>query len=160
MGQMTDPATAMASFQDALNQGGLRMEQGRLDPDLHFYMDTDLGVPRFVYVRLDGRTVTAYACFIPCQPVEGSPCFQVGYAVPPAYRGQGLATHVVRGGIAELRNGFTGHPPFWVEAVVGTDNLASQKVAEKAITTATQPITDQVSGLSALQYLAQFQTGK
>ncbi|HSD16074.1 MAG TPA: GNAT family N-acetyltransferase [Thermomonas sp.] len=156
---MTDPSNALASLQAAFEQGGLSFAEGRVDPNLRFYLDTDLGVPRFVYCQLDGRVVSAYACFVPVDQLEGLPCFQVGYAVPEPYRGQGRATNVVNAGIVELRNGFSGYPPFWVEAVVGLDNLASQKVAAKILTTDCNPITDQVSGLPALQYLRQFATG-
>lgn len=113
-----------------------------------------------MYSRLDGRVVSAYACFIPADRLEGAPCFQVGYAVPEAYRGQGRATDVVSAGIAELRNGFTGQPPLWVEAVVGLDNPASQKVAAKVLTPDCKPITDQVSGLPAPQYLRLLATGR
>ena len=40
---------------------------------------------------------------------------------------------MVRAVSAELRDALSDHPPFWVEAAVGTDNLASQKEAKKTI---------------------------
>lgn len=160
MAAMTDPSNAMASFQQALDQGALDMEIGRVDPAVRFYFDQGHGVPRFTYVKLDGGRVSAFASFVPADPIEGQPCFQCGYAVPEAYRGQGKATDILSAGIAELRNGFAGNPPFWVEAVVGLDNVASQRVAEKVLEAPRKQITDQVSGQPALQFQRRFYTGR
>ncbi|MCD9096693.1 GNAT family N-acetyltransferase [Luteimonas fraxinea] len=160
MPSLTDPTPAMQSFQDVLRQG-LPVERGRVDPNVGFYMDTDPrhAHSRFVYVYRDGLTVKAYACFVPYERQEGSPVFAVGYAVPDAYRGHGLAKAVFAAGIAELRNGFSGHPPFFVEAIIDTSNVASQHVAAAVLQISPQSITDQVSGLPALQYLRKFETG-
>lgn len=159
MAQMTDPALAMESFQEALQQGYIRLERGRLDRDLHMYSDTEIGVRRFVYVRLDGQAVSSYVCFARCADLEGTICLAVGYAVPETYRNQGRAAEVLRAGIAELQSGFAGHPPFYVEAIVGMDNLASQHVAAKILAAEPKAVTDQVSGLPALQYLRRVDTG-
>jgi RimJ/RimL family protein N-acetyltransferase len=160
MAEMTDPSNALASFQQALEQGALDMHFGRVDPTVRFYFDLDGGVPRFTYVKIDGGKVAAFATFVPADPIEGQLCFQCGYAVPEAYRGQGKATDILSAGIAELRNGFAGDPPFWVEAVVGLDNLASQRVAEKVLEASRNQITDQVSGQPALQFQRRFDTGR
>jgi hypothetical protein len=64
--------------------------------------------------------VKAYACFVSYERQAGSPVFAVGYAVPQAYRGQGFAKAIFAAGIAELRNGFAGQPPFFVEAIIDT----------------------------------------
>lgn len=160
MAAMTDSSTAMASFQQALDQGALHMAIGRVDPGVQCYFDQEHGVPRFTYVNLDGGTVSAFASFVPADPIEGQPCFQCGYTVPEAYRGLGKATDILSAGIAELRNGFAGNPPFWVEAVVSLDNLASQRVAAKVLEASRNQITDQVSGTPALQFQRRFETGR
>lgn len=160
MGTMTDPSVAMMSFQEELLAGRLSLERGRLDNDLHFMADAVPGVPRFTYVRLEGNRVIAFATFVMTEPYKGSPCMQLGYAVPEEERGRGLATDLVGAAIAELRNGFAGHPPFAVEAVVGVENFASQKVASRTLTEQRREIIDGVSGKPAYQYIQKFKTGR
>jgi hypothetical protein len=62
---------------------------------------------------------------------------------------------MLRDAILEMREGFgrAGHGGFWIEAVVGVDNPASQRVAAAVLTSSPEPITDDVSGLPALHYL-------
>lgn len=93
-----------------------------------WHFDRPNDEPRFTYVHVEGQTVTALANFTPNGSMDGSPCWAVGYAVPEALRGQGRGRDIVQAGIAELRSGFKGHPPFYVEAVIGIDNIASQRV--------------------------------
>lgn len=160
MPAITDPMPAMESFQDALRCGLLQMERGRVDPTIGFCLDKELARLRFVYVRLNGLTVEAYACFVPCDPYEGSPVFNVGYAVPQAYRGRGLAKALFAAGIAELSNGFVGRPPFFVEAIIDPANVASLGVAAAVLGVEPKEVTDQVAGQPALQYLRKFETGR
>jgi RimJ/RimL family protein N-acetyltransferase len=89
-----------------------------------------------------------------CDPIEGTPCFQIGYAVPEAYRRQGRAKTVVGMAVEELQRGFSGRgPALYVEAVVGVDNAPSRRVAEQMLSATPDTITDEVSGLPALHYL-------
>jgi hypothetical protein len=155
MAAMTDPSEAMKSFQHALAAGQISLQKGELDQSLYVHVDQPNGLARFTYVRLSGPTVVAFVEFVIVDPVDGLPCFHIGYAVPEAYRGQGKAKSVVGAGIAELKNGLSrAHPgaTFYVEAVVGTDNKASKRVAESTISTMPDAITDNVSGLPALHY--------
>jgi hypothetical protein len=48
------------------------------------------------------------------------------------------------------RNGI---PEFYVEAVVGADNVASRKIAEQVISDEPEAITEGQSGLPALKYV-------
>ena len=80
--RMTDPSNAMQSFQQALLRGGIQLRRGVLDPDLYVYVDKPNGQPRFTYVRLNRKTVTAFVEFAWCEPIEGTPCLAIGYAVP------------------------------------------------------------------------------
>lgn len=93
--------------------------------------------------------------FIPCDPVEGEPCFNVGWAVAEAYRGQGRAHGVVSAAIKEMRNGFNraGMKAFWIEAIVGEDNIASQRLAEQLLSGPVKKATDGYSGDPIVQYL-------
>lgn len=152
---MTDPSDALASFQQALLNGQMRLQRGALDPDLFLHFDRPDGVTaRLTYVRLDRQTVTALAMFAMVDPMDGLPCYQVGYAVPEAYRGEGRAKSVVEAAIAELRHGLLRNniSTFYVEAIVGTDNEASKRVAVTTISATPVAVTDEVSGLPALHY--------
>lgn len=152
---MIDPTDGMVSFQQALLDGEIDVEPGSVDPTVAVYMDRPEGQMRLTYVRLSpSKTVEAMAIFTPVEPIEGLPTFQVGYAVPPEYRGKGFAKAIVEAGIAELRKGLgrNGMKTFWVEAVTSTDNFASQRVAKAVLSEFGKPTTDMHSGTAALQY--------
>jgi hypothetical protein len=106
--------------------------------------------------------VTAFVEFAPCEPIEGTPCFAIGYAVPEAYRNQGRAKDAIRAAISEMQNGFSRMmPAFYIEAIVGGDNKPSQRVAEQIISSNTpRPVTDKLSGLPAFQYLQKIEAAK
>ena len=44
-------------------------------------------------------------------------------------------------------------PVFYVEAIVGADNKASQRVAERTLSNKPVAVTDHISGLPAFRYL-------
>jgi hypothetical protein len=152
---MTDPSNALQSLQEALLRGAIKLERGVLDRDLYTHFDTPNGGFRATYVRLQGRTATAFVEFVPCDPIDGKRCFNIGYAVPEAYRNQGRAKGVVRAAIDEMRHDWVqyGHSVFYVEAIVGADNKPPQRVAEQVISDTPVAVTDQVSGLPAFRYV-------
>jgi len=115
-------------------------------------MDSVYRKPRFTYVNLDGKTVTAMAIFVEGQKMEGHHVFDIGYAVPEPYREQGRATNIVKTAVSELEHGLpkTGILEFFVQAVVSTNNGASQQVAKNTISENPKVITDSVSDLPAL----------
>ncbi|HXO04858.1 MAG TPA: GNAT family N-acetyltransferase [Candidatus Sulfotelmatobacter sp.] len=152
---MTDPSTALQSFQQELIRGGIQLRPGALDKNLYLYVDNPKGETRFTYVKLKGRrTVTAFVEFATCEPIEGKPCFAIGYAIPEVYRKQGRAKEAVSAAISEMRHGFGRiGMVFYVEAIVGADNKASQHIAEQLISDKPEAITDHISGLPAFRYL-------
>lgn len=156
MPSMTDPTAALVSFQEALSAGGLRLERGRVDPTVHLHVDQAQGKPRFTYVHLDGKTVTAFVSFVRNGTFEGHPNLAAGYAVPEPYRNQGKAKAILAAGIAEMQNGFRGHAPFYVEAVVSERNTPSIKVAKAVLGGEPESIEDSISGEPALRYSKQF----
>ena len=161
MTKMTDPAEALKSFQTELMRGGLQLQRGAVDKDIYLYVDNPNGVMRLTYVKLENRMVTALVMFaLGDHPVEGKPCFNIGYAVPEAYRNQGRAKEVIATAIAEMLHGFGKHgdATFYVEAVVGTDNKPSQRVAEQTIAAAPVAIIDPVSGLPAAHYIRKIES--
>lgn len=152
---MTDPSHALESFQQALLHGEIQLQPGVLDRDIYVYVDQPKGGSRLTYVRLEGTTVTAFVEFAPCEPIEGTPCFSIGYAVPEAYRNQGRAKDAIRAAISEMQRGLSriGMSVFYLEAIVEADNKPSQRVAEQVISDTPVAVTDQVSGLPAFQYV-------
>lgn len=158
MPELTDPTPAMVSFQQAVRHGEIALQRAALERDVFVYMDKlPSGATRFAYAQMNGGIVLAFANFVTVGFEEDLPVFQIGVAVPKSERGKGRAKHVVATGIAELKHGLNrAHPgaAFYVEAVIGLDNKASQRVAEAVISAdAPKPITDSVSGLPALHYI-------
>lgn len=155
MAAMTDPTDALVSFQEALRQGAIEMQRGALDRELFVHLDHPNGQARFTYVRVERQTVTALVNLTVVDPIEGIPCLQIGVAVPEKYRKQGRAKEAVEAAIAELQHGLARSKiaTFYVEAIVGADNEASKHVAAATISPAPIEITDEFSGLPALQYL-------
>ena len=160
MPAMTDPMNALKSFQQELPRGSLKLQQCETDKTLYVHVDQPTGKPRFTYVHLDGKTVTAMAIFALVDPINRTECFHLGYAVAEKYRGQGKGKDIVAAAIKELANGFSRTPitTFYIEAVVGEDNEASHKIAAKLLSGMPTPITDEVSGKPAFQYLKKVST--
>lgn len=159
MPAMTDPSDALISFQRVFSQGRIDLQRGVVNRDIHVHADPlPNGQMRLTYVQLVGRTVTAFVNVVPCDPIEGRPCFMIGYAVPALYRGQGRAKAAVRAALSEMEAGFTrvGLAPYYVEAIVGADNLTSQSVAAATLSETGTPVTDEVSGEPAFQYVRKF----
>jgi RimJ/RimL family protein N-acetyltransferase len=132
---MTDPSNALQSFQQALLHGEIQLQPGVLDRNIYVYVDHPNGDRRLTYVRLEGTTVTAFVEFVPCEPIEGTPCFSIGYAVPEAYRNNGRAKEIISAAVSEMKRGLgrIGMSVFYIEAIVGADNKPSQRVAEQVI---------------------------
>jgi RimJ/RimL family protein N-acetyltransferase len=152
---MTDPSDALESFQQALRDGGIQLQRGDIDPELFVHLDRQNGKARFTYFRLQRQRVTALVMVLICDPIEGTPCFQIGYAVPEEYRSEGRAKNAVGAAFAELKHGLARNKisAFYVEAIVGADNEASKRVAAATISTTPVEVTDCVSGLPAYQYI-------
>ncbi len=151
---MTDPAGALALFQEAFGQGQIPVQPGRLDSTLLFAPDRPNGRPRFNYMRSHGRTLSALVMFAQNGTQDGDPVFNVGYAVADAFRGQGLAKATLVAALAELADGMgaAGIPCLHVEAVVDVDHAVSQRVAKTIFNDAPIRIIDSISGLPALHF--------
>lgn len=158
MSAMTDPTPAMESMQEVLRAGRMRLEPGLIDPALGTFGDQANGKPRYAFVHRDGDTITAFAVMIAEYQIGGLPVFHAGIAVPPAYRGQGRAKGILSAAISEASARLAGLPPFYVEAVVGIENAASNAVCRALLTSTPDRIKDSVSGKPALHYLRQFAT--
>lgn len=152
---MTDPMDALSGLQTALLAGVVRLSPCELSDDIHVLLDHPNGRPRFTFARMAGSQVQAIALFVLTEPVEGLPCFQVGYAVIESMRGKGLGSNSLQQGIEELRQGLSRTPmkEFFLEAVVSADNEPSKKIAERLISSRPESCIDIHSGVPAYQYL-------
>lgn len=156
MSGMVDPADAMTSFQGALIHREISVQQCALDNALWVYADEPLpGENRWSYVRLENEVVTAFVVYCIGEPVNGIPCLHIGYAVPPALQGKGRAQDIIKASIAELKHGLArrGVERFFVEAMVGEYNSASNAVAKAVLSSSPRACVDMASGEPALQYL-------
>jgi len=152
---LPDVSSALKSFQQALAENAISVQNGSLDREMLVHMDRPNGETRLTYARVTGHTVVALIQFIPCDPYDGEPCFNAGWAVAKAYQGQGRAREAVIAALKEMRNGLTraGIKAFLVEAIVGEDNLASQRLAEKVLSGPVKKSIDSFSGDPIVQYL-------
>ncbi|AHY45223.1 GNAT family N-acetyltransferase [Stutzerimonas decontaminans] len=157
MPAIADPHVGFVSFQEALRTGEIKLTACESHPELYVLHDTpEPGTQRLTYALVTGATAKAYAVYVLAEPINGKPCFGVGYATGVEYRGQGLATQVVQASMIELQKGLAPKllvPGFYVEAIVGADNIASQKVAGRALGDNPKKTKDKESGLPALQYV-------
>lgn len=157
MPAIVDPHIGFVSFQEALRAGTIRLTPCTSHPELYMFHDTpELGTQRLTYAFVTGSLAKAYAVYVLAEPLNGRPCFGVGYATDVEYRGQGLATELVKASLVELEQGISpklSAPGFYVEAIVGADNVASKKVATRTLSETPKSTKDKESGHPALQYV-------
>lgn len=152
-----NPASALVGFEAAVNAGQIQPRASGLFADLVIYFDEAEGTPRRTYALRQGQAIRAVAVYFLEKNVAGYPCFDLGYAVAEAHRNQGLAHLIVEQSLAQLRHEIRGQiEVFFVEAIVPSDNPASQKVAARALTEFSREIIDAESGASSVQYLQRF----
>ncbi len=155
MPKLTDPMDGLRSFQEYLPTGALELQPGRTDPSLFVHLDSPAGEPRLTYVRLEGEIVAAFVVAVMAGREDGLPVFQLGYAVPEVFRGQGRAKKMLAAAVAELTQGLgrNGVQAFFIEAVIASDNEASQRVAASVFTGQPKVVTDSLSGTPCFQYM-------
>jgi hypothetical protein len=158
---MVDPMDALTKLQEAVDAGWVVLRPGDIYPDLGVWVDEPGGKTRLTYARVAGRKVEAVALFAHNGHIEGIPCFQAGYAVIESMRQKGFGSDLVSKGIAEMRRGFgrQGATRFYVEAVVGLENIASNKLAKRLLSGAPEAITDEFSSEPALRYVKLVECG-
>lgn len=152
---MTDPMDALKELQKAIDAQLVQMNPCELNPHLQVLLDHPNGTPRFTYAQIDHGKVQATVLAVGADFVEDIPCFQIGYAVAPQYRSKGVGQQILQQALAEFKNGMsrTQLTEFYVEAIVSTDNLPSNKIASSLISQSPTPCTDEDTNEPALQYL-------
>lgn len=153
---LVNPADALPSFQKAYEKGELQLQHCEAEKSFFVYADQPNGELRLSYARIEAGQVTALVIYFNVPPINGLPCFQVGWAVPEAFRNQGRARRAVQASLRELDQGFAKRgiiPKFYVEAVVGADNEPSQKVAFATLSEKPEHGIDKFSGEAVLHYV-------
>ncbi len=150
---MTDPLQALVSLQAEIRKG-MPTHPIEKYPSVRVVLDERNGRVRYTYARIEHGRVKALAMFVSVDQIDGIGCFQVGYAVPEAYRGRGWAIEILEQGLDELSNGLARHgvKKFYVQAVVGTSHLASIGVAKRVLSKGPVSITDSFSGEPAFAF--------
>ncbi|EPT7056345.1 GNAT family N-acetyltransferase [Cronobacter sakazakii] len=161
MTELVDPTDSLNSFQHALSNGLIRLSACVVHPEMNVLLDDADGTPRITYAFVHGEIVKGVALYVPADPFEGKPCFGVGYAVADDFKRQGVATKLLKASIEEMQYGFrNSFREFYVEAIVGVDNQASNKLASKVISATPKPGKDSHSGKPINQYMKLFITTK
>lgn len=151
--QIADPMEALVSLQREVRRGMPTNPTGQ-GSEVRVVLDQPNGVTRYTYARIEHGRVKAIALFVHHEPIEGIACFNIGYAVPEAYRQRGWAKQIVEAGIQELSAGLGRHgvTQFYVEAVVGKENIASQRVASAVFGNEPTEGMDSESGQPVFSY--------
>lgn len=154
---MADPMNSLKSFQKALASGEISPQKAELHHDVLVLLDYPNGTTRFTYALIKDERAIAVAIFVPSDPMNGSPCFNAGYAVDESHRSQGRGKEVMQKAFDELKNGFerAGVPHLYVEAIVSTSNAASKRLASSLFSDSPNECVDGVSGQPALHYVRQ-----
>lgn len=155
MPSMPDLMVPLLSLQEEFDRGTIASEPCALSKHYQMIFQDFNGVKRFTYAKVIAGKVQALAIFALSEPIDGLPCFNVGYAVKPDLRGHGLGVEAVNAGIAELKNGFgraVRGKSFYLEAVVEVSNQPSIRVAENLFSAPGKPIVDAFSKRPALYF--------
>jgi hypothetical protein len=151
---MPDLMAAIDSLQKEIGRG-MKTIPCELNSQYRMIYDEPHGEKRFTYAKIIGGKVQALANFVLAEPIDGIPCFNVGYAVDPKHRGRGLGLEAASTGIAELKNGFgrtLKGKDMYLEAVVEKTNTHSVKVAQQLFSATGDSITDAPTGKPALYF--------
>ena len=145
----------LVALQAALDAGLVEMQRCGPYPELSMLVDYPEGDFRLTYAVIEQGRVQAITSFVRTESIAGLPCLSIGYAVAEPARGQGLATQTVAKAIDDLTIGLrrnTGGRPFYIEAIIGQSNLASNRIATRLLSESPKSGTDQISGEPIYQY--------
>lgn len=149
-----DMMHALNTFQDMWDHEIIETKKGVLHPEATVYADKDTGVSRLTYTLIEDDTVLAIAVAAQTDPLKGKVAFQVGWAVLPARRGEGLAKKIAQITIEEMDAGFrrANTPMFYIEASVDAENAPSLAVAKSVFGDPVETGTDKRTDKDVVLY--------
>ena len=155
MTEMTDPHQSLLSLQEHVSNGTVILKHCPIHQHLLYF---DYNPPGEDYSRtyclLDEETVIAILAYTFLPPCNEVPVIQIGYAVNEKSRGTGKAKEIIGLVLEELQAELDGTDlqSLYVEAVVGIENISSQHVAAKMLSTNPKPCKDALSDSDALHF--------
>lgn len=159
---MIDPSIPLKSFEKAVNKKDktLTIRFSERDPTFRIVLDNpDSDVTRITVARFWGRDLLGYVQVVPAEDIEGVPAFGFGWAVPERHRRKGYCGQIVEQTFIEVKDLFAkkGLHDFWLEAIVGDTNEASNKVAVRSFGAPVNHSFDTQSGAPIFQYWKRIQ---
>ena len=157
---MVDTAATLLKFQSALQSGGIEPSKCQMFSELSILRDEADGKPRYTYALIVDEVAQAITIFVLVAPIEQTPCFHLGYAVDPSFRGRGIGGHILDISLKELEQGLRRHASaaYCIEAVVGIENHASNRLAHRHISSNPTKIVCDYSGEDAFRYIKRYES--
>ena len=152
MSEITNPIESLNSLQQEI-ESGRTLYSCNLHNDLSCLYDNVHGNNRATYAAIEGGVVKSLVIFV-FKEAHGDIVCQVGYAVKDSLRGAGLASDTIEKSIEELISFLKTQQvvKFNLSAVVGVNNIASNKLAIKIISAKRSEIVDAYSNEKAYYY--------
>lgn len=152
---MANPMDAIISTQEAFDSGA-NFDSNTLDAGYYMVHDNpENGLERYCFIKVVDKEIQAMSIFGLEDPINGTTCYSVSYAVKESHRRRGLAMDSVKHGLKKLTQELTrkGLKKFYLEAVIDRTNENSIKVAKKIFPSQGIPIEDDESGTPAFLFL-------
>ncbi|OOF88798.1 hypothetical protein BKG94_04270 [Rodentibacter ratti] len=157
---MSDPMRALLSLQEELSNNRITLLNCK-NSELHMCFDKPEGIPRFTYVKINRGEIQSFCNFVLSDPIDKTPCFQIGYAVPQKFQNKGFGKEIAKLALIEfLTNMFraSDSKSLYIESVISINNLASQKITDYILSTEPEQITDSFSNEKMFCYQKLFST--
>ncbi|WP_049355594.1 GNAT family N-acetyltransferase [Haemophilus parainfluenzae] len=144
---MSDPMIGLLSLQEELSKNRITL-RNCTNNKLCMFFDKPEGIPRFTYVIVNEGEILSFCNFVLVEPINDTPCFQIGYAVPEKFQNKGFGKEIAKLALIEfLTNMFrdSSFKNLYIESVISIDNLASQKITNYILSTKPEQIIDSIS---------------
>jgi GNAT superfamily N-acetyltransferase len=160
---MIDPSIPLKSFEKAVNKKdkALTIRLSELDLTYRIVFDNpEPDVTRITIGKFWGRNLIGYVQVVPAEDIEGVPAFGLGWAVSESHQRKGYGKQIVEQAVIEVKDLFAkkGLHDFWLEAIVGDTNKASNKVAVHSFGPHVKHSFDTNSGAPIFQYWKRIQS--
>lgn len=154
---MVNPMDGLLELQKAMDNG-FKLTSCTIYTELLVIVDNPENKLRFTYVNVIDKKIIAYCVYVVTDPIDSVLCLNIGYAVPNKCQSQGLGAEIIQKSIGELKHTIKGQGinEFYIEALTGIDNIVSQKLAKKYVSTKFDKVTDSYSRQPAYHYKCLF----
>lgn len=168
MPAIADPLDILPSVQNAVDEIFESGEVADGAGEIFLRNGTAKGIER-IYVTFENRFVTSFVKFAPMSPLDPPAAgdekiagFQVIYAVPLEFQRQGRAQRSIGAAIQRLKSELsrTNYEYLFLMAIVGDDNVPSQKLAAAVLCPNPTEYIEPDSGLPAKKYSQIFYLGQ